>query len=238
MDAIQQAMARASEAAAAQVAAAPGAASTSTDVAVASQQGGAVGMPAVPATPMTMESLMSGSINVDLWLKVKEFGLLIGDKSDLVPELKVVMDMTEGKGFVVKKSIKAGNPVQYWSTYDGVGCDKGGSWTEACAKARAIDPKASEYRSVDVPMVLLEAVTNVKGDVTLAEAGKTLGYSTSTTNWREWESFYKEVVHAGLLGKQVEVTVGFKPMQNKANNKWGVMTWALVGEATQEETGE
>ncbi|MEN7527932.1 hypothetical protein [Cupriavidus sp. DL-D2] len=233
MDAIQEAMQKATEAAAAQVAAGPGAASTSTDVAVAAQQGGAVGMPAAPATPMTMESLMSGSINVDIWLKVKEFGLLVGDKSDLVSEIKAIIDMTEGTGFVVKKSIKAGNPVQYWSTYDGVGCDKGGSWTDAIAKARQIDPKAGEYRSVDVPMVLTEDVKNAKGDVVLAEAGKTAGYSTSTTNWREWETFYKSVVMAGLLGKRVEVVVGFKPMSNKNNNKWGVMTWTLVGEVGQ-----
>lgn len=230
MDAIQEAMARAQEAAAQQVASAP-AASTSTDVAVAQSQGGAVANVA-PQQPMTMESLMSGSINVDLWLKVKEFGLLVGDKSDLVPSIKAIIDMTEGSGFVVKKSIKAGNPVQYWSTYDGVGCDKGGSWTDAIAKARSIDPKASEYRAVDVPMIVLEEVKGASG--VLAEAGKTLGYSTSTTNWREWETFYKSVVMAGLLGKRVEVVVGFKPMSNKNNNKWGVMTWTLVGEVEQD----
>ncbi|MGO4302177.1 hypothetical protein [Cupriavidus sp. RAF12] len=233
MDAIQEAMAKATQAAAAQVAADPGAASTSTDVAVVSQQGGAVGMPAAPAVPMTMESLMSGGISVDIWLKVKEFGLVVGDAQGVIPTIKVILDMTEGTGFVPKLSIKAGNPAQYWSTYDGANSDKGGSWTDAQNKARSIDPRATPYRSVDVPMVAVEDVL-VNGKVAAAK-GKKLGYSTSTTNWREWETFYKDVVQKGLLGKQVEVEVGFKPMQNKAGNNWGVMTWTVIGEVEQSE---
>ncbi|WKV22064.1 hypothetical protein Phage2-1_00063 [Achromobacter phage 2-1] len=184
-----------------------------------------------------MDQLMAGGMTVDVWVKCKEFGLIVGQTQELVPSFKVYIDMTDGVGFSCKQSIKAGNPAQYWSTYDGAMSDKGIPWNEAIQKAVALDAKARPYRSVDVPMVLLEDIKSPKG-AELAKAGQRLGYSTSTTNWAAWESFYKAVATAGLLGKCVEVNVGYEAKTNKNNNTWGIMTWELVGEMTQDESEE
>lgn len=226
MDAINAAIAQAQQAAANTV---PAAAQTGEVIPANQAQTTAVA-PVPPGKPLSMENLMSGSISVDKWLKVKEFGLLIGDDKALHQNLIVDIEMTEGRGFVPKLSIKAGNPAQYWSTYDGVTCDKGGSWHDALAKARTIDPKARDYRSIDLPMVLVEGVAGT-------DAGTVLGYSTSTTNWRFWEQFYKDVSQAGLLGQVVRVKVGFKAMTNANKNNWGVMTWELIG-ASADQDGE
>lgn len=232
-NAIQDAIAQA-QAAAGNIAANAAATQSQGAVTVASQTTGAV----VAAGPkMSMESLMAGGMTVDLWVKVKEFGLLVGQTTELVPSFKAYIDMTDGVGFSPKQSIKAGNPAQYWSTYDGTTSDKGVPWNEAIQKAVALDPKARPYRSVDVPMVLLEDVKSPSGKE-LAKAGQKLGYSTATTNWGAWESFYKAVAQAGLLGKCVEVTVGFEPRSNKNNNTWGIMTWTLIGEMVQDEGGD
>lgn len=192
----------------------------------------------MPSGPkMSMEALMAGGMTVDVWVKVKEFGLIVGQTQELVPSFKAYIDMTDGVGFSPKQSIKAGNPAQYWSTYDGAMSDKGIPWNEAIQKAVALDPKARPYRSVDVPMVLLEDVKSPKGNE-LAKAGQRIGYSTSTTNWAAWESFYKAVAAAGLLNECVEVEVSFEPKSNKNGNNWGIMTWKLLGKMEQDEGGE
>lgn len=199
----------------------------SSAITVTPTQGGAVAV-AKPAAKFSMETLSSDSITVDQWVKVKELYFHIGDDKAIVPEFKVSIDMTDGSGFLVKQSIKAGNPAQYWSTYDGETCPGVGSWAQAVSKAQALDGKARPYRAVDIPMELLEDV--VVGGKVVAKTGTKLGYSTSTTNWANWETFYKAVANAGLIGKSVEVKVTPEARSNKAGNAWGVMKFELIGE--------
>ncbi|KGX19241.1 hypothetical protein [Burkholderia pseudomallei] len=229
MDPIQAAMQRAKDAAAGAIAnAAAGAAAaptTGTAVAAVGAAGGAV---AVPGQKLSMEQLMSAGMAVDLWIKPKEFGLQVGASAKLVQSFEAVIDMTEGTGFMVKMSIKAGNPAQYWSTYDGVTSDKGIPWSEAQAKAIALDAKARAYRSADVPMILTADIVSADGEV-LAKAGQRVGYATSTTNWRAWQDFYQKVMEANAGGQRVDVKVGFLRMTNKNNNAWGIMTWEYQG---------
>lgn len=236
MDPIQAAIqkAQASAGSIASAAAATGAAQPSatagTAVATTSPTGGPV---AAPGQKLSMDQLMTGAMNVDIWAKVKEYGLLVGG-DELLSEFEGYIDMTEGVGFAVKMSIKAGNPAQYWSTYDGVMSDKGIPWNEAVAKAGAIDNKQKPYRSVDIPIVLTKDIVSPKG-VLLAKEGTRVGYATSTTNWREWQDFYQKVTQEGLLGARVLVKVTSKRMTNKAGNAWGVMCFESLGEYVEVE---
>ena len=219
---------------AAQAAAAQAAASTSNAVAVQQPQAThAVAMPT--AKPLTMDTLSTGSINVDIWAKVKEYGILLGEAKapQAVPKIIVSLDLTDGKGFLSKRSIKAGNPAQYWSTYDGVSCPGTGTWEQALQKAVSIDPKARLYPAVDLPMTLLEPV--VSNCVELAKVGTIVGHSTATTNWKNWEAFYREAAQAGLIGKTVKIEVGFEERTNPAKNIWGVLTFKLLGEVEEQE---
>ena len=227
MSAINDAIAKA------QAAANAAAGQQSNAVATVSQGSTAVAMAPVPGKALSMETLATGSINVDQWVKVKEFGLLIGDNKALIDTMKVSISMIDGRGFVPKLSIKAGNPAQYWSTTDGTTCPGVGTWDQAQQKALSLDPKARSYRSVDLPMTLLEPAVS-KG-VEIAKAGTILGHTTSTTNWKNWEQFYKDVADAGLMGQTVQVELGFEPKTNKANNNWGVVSFKLLGAVEESE---
>lgn len=231
MDAIQQAMAAAAAAKAATESAAP--AQTGTSVANVPAQNMAMSAPVAPGPKLTMDTLSTGQMVVDMWLKPKEYGLLVGDKTKLFPKAKVVMDMTDGVGFIPKKGIKAGNPAQYKYTTDGVTCTSGGSWEAAVVQMKNLDSKAYEYRTVDLPFELLEDIT-VDGEI-LAKAGTKLGYTTSTTNWKAWEEFYTDVKNAGLLNEKVVVELGYQRRENANKNVWGIITFKLLGSA---EAGE
>lgn len=222
-------------------AATPAPTNTVTDVAVAGTT--AVGAVAPKGAPLSMESLMLGSMSVDGWLKPKEYGLVIGDNPALFATAKVYLDLTDGAGFISKMAIKGGNPAQYAYTTDLTSAMGGGSWESAQARIRALDPKASPYRAVDLPFTVAEDIVAVPAGApagtpgtVLAKAGQKLGYTTSTTNWANWEAFYRECQQAGLIGKKVELTVGSQRRTNKNNNVWGVMTFQLVGEVVAEET--
>jgi hypothetical protein len=173
---------------------------------------------------MSMDDLMIGSMSVDAWLKVKEFGLLIGTDATLITApIQAAIDMT---AIHPNYSIKFGDPAQYEKTYDRSVTAKGGSWYDAVRRAQQIEPKAREYRSADVPMTLLEDVV-VNGKV-ICEAGKTLGKSLSTTEWPYFEAFYKAVLAAGLKDQAVKVEIFFE-RRVKGNTAWGVVTFKFLG---------
>lgn len=202
---------------------AAGAPATGTAVATTAP-GGAVG----PARKLSMDD-MQGNLSVDKWLKVKEFGLQVGDHGGLLKTIRVLFDASEGVGFMPKLSLKYGNPAVYKNTYDGQSVIGGGRWSDAVAEAQRVDPRAAPYRSVDLPFKLKENL--VEGGTLLLEAGKTLGHSTSTTNWRNFETFWKDVQKRELVGKRLELDLGFEAKSNTKGNKWGVLTFTIIGEA-------
>ena len=225
MNAVNDAIAKAQAAAAATVDAVP-----------ALVQAEVAPVPAayVPArAPSMADAMASAQMRPDEWLKVKEHGLLLGTSREAIEEMTVMIDMTEQNGFYMKESIKFGNPAVYMSTYDGVTCDKGGPWIAAIGKAQAADSRAKPYYSVDIKMTLMEDVKQIKGGKNheFGEAGKTLGHSTSTTNFDEWREFYRECSAAGLIGQKVIAKLSAKPLENKAGNAWGVIVFTLVGAA-------
>lgn len=233
MSAIDEAIkaAAAAQAAAQAAAAAPVA---GTAVANAAPMGMSMVAPVSNAPKLNMETVMTGQLNVDAWFKPKHLGMFIGDNKELVAEVIATITMKDGRGFIVKKGIKAGNPAQYFYTTDGVTCVSGGTWEAAVAKARSIDPKAYEYRCVDLPFDVVNPVMgrDIKTGVEkeLYAAGTKLGYTTSTTNWKAWEEFYQDVAEANLMDQEVLVKVTCAPRSNKAGNEWGILEFELLGE--------
>ena len=225
-NAVNDAIAKAQEAAAATIEAVP---------AVVQAGAPANDVPAayVPArAPSMADAMASAQMRPEEWLKVKEHGLLLGTSREAIEDMTVMIDMTEQNGFYMKESIKYGNPAVYMSTYDGVTCDKGGPWIAAIGKAQAADPRAKPYYSVDIKMKLTADVKTIKGKKhEFGEAGKTLGHSTSTTNFDEWREFYRECSAAGLLNQKVVAKLTVKQLENKAGNAWGVIVFTLVGAA-------
>lgn len=162
---------------------------------------------------------------VESWIKVSEFGINIGqDRQPLFQTIKTKILMVEEEGFFAKQSIKTSNG-DYYSTYDGSSCDKGGFFSDAVSRVQRMEPQQKVYPAADIIFVLNEDV-KLK-DKTLP-AGTKLGHTTSASNFQNWAEFYREVVKAGRLGKEVTCTVGFDVVSSKKNGKtWGVLTFKL-----------
>ena len=67
-------------------------------------------------------------------------------------------------------------------------CVTGGSWAQAQLDAQRMDPKARPYRSGDLAFVatteLVSTKSQPKGAI-LAKPRTRMGYSLSTTGWKE-----------------------------------------------------
>lgn len=162
------------------------------------------------------------------WLKVDVHGLMIGKDKKLFDNILVDLDTTEEKGFMVKHTFRFGNPPTYLSTYDGIACDKGGSWGAAVAKARMVDPEIQPFHAADIRMTLAEGVT-LKDGKTKLDLGVVLGHTTSKTNFYEWSNFYEELAKADLVGQTVKVKLGWKEMSSPNVAKpWAAVTFELV----------
>lgn len=225
-DPIQAAIAKANEAAKAQQSLPP----NSNVPATASGGTVTVAAPAPAPVSLSMETMTVGSMSVDTWIKVKEDGLKIGEMAGLLESFEAVIDMTPGVGFVLKYGIKAGNPAQYAYTTDMANAIGGGTWPSAVARIQALDPSkpTAPYRCVDLPFTLISDVK--KGDQVVGKAGDVVGYTTSTTNWKNWEEFYRDCSNQGLLNKKVKVKLTAQPRSNKAGNTWGVLKIEALSE--------
>jgi hypothetical protein len=158
---------------------------------------------------------------VEDWIKVTEYGLTIGADRTILLGLKVAIDMTEGGGFFVKHSVKYGNPAQYYSSYDGTTCDRGGMWADAMIKAQRADPKVKAFPAADIIFTLLE---DVKLKDRTVPAGTKLGHTTSTSNWQDWAEFYRDAVKNDQLNTTVQAVISAESVTGKTNGyTWGIM---------------
>lgn len=222
-DAIAAATAAAREVAAAPAVAVP----TGTGMVPTGQGGG------LAPRKFSMDD-MSGAMVVDKWLKVKEFGILIGDSAELITKpMKVLFNATDGVGFSLKMAIKWGSPVQYKSSYDGVTTwGSGLTWAQQIAEVQQINPKSTPYRSADLPFTLLEDVVGQNGII--ASKGTKVGNSLATTNWGEFETFWNQIKFKQFVNQQVVLDLGFAPKSGKGF-RWGVLTFNNVRLATPED---
>ena len=182
------------------------------------------GVPAATA-PVTMDQLMKSTIQADHWLKVNEFGLTVGKSDELLQEIIVDMDMEDvrpGFGF------RAGaNPPKYWKTYDKQYGISGEPWSECLRQARMIDPNVREYPLVDFIGSLVNDVKS--GKTVLAQSGQTVAHTTSVTNWKNFNNFYRGLLKLGLEKEIVRVSLG-REKRSGNGNTWGVLTFDLVAE--------
>jgi hypothetical protein len=182
-----------------------------------------VGTPAQRGTPLGLDDMLSGAISVDAWLKVGEFGLTIGTDRTLFDSIPVVIDMSE---IAYCYSVRYGNPAQYAKTYDRVTDVKGGSWIATLQRAQAIDEKASEFRSADIPFHVQIDLKSKDGKTTILEKGKTLGHSLSITGWKSFAEFTKKLAELGIDAYRGEVAVdlGFT-VQSNNKGTWGILAF-------------
>lgn len=183
---------------------------------------------AAAGNPLTLGDLASGSLDVDTWLKVNAFGLLIGNSEELFSEIEVTIDTDEIQLF---RGIRYGNPARYKRTYDGVTVAGGGGlWIQALEEAREVDPNVREYRGADLVFTLRETLKGKK-DKVIAEEGTRLGHSTSVTGWKPFLQFVRDISKMGLPINDrgipsgvFNLTLGFTTQKNDKGS-WGVLAF-------------
>lgn len=182
------------------------------------------------ATNLTVDDMLSGSMVVDHWLKVNEYGLFIGSDRTPFTSIPVTLNMDEVQ---YCWSVKWGqNPVKYGKTYDKVTDVTGKPWTQVLQNAQSQDAKAYEYRSADVPFTLVEDLKDGNGEI-LASAGQVLGASIATTGWKIFAKFLQTMQRAGadIHSGTIKMDLGFEP-QNRSGSQWGLLTYNNPEEIT------
>jgi hypothetical protein len=179
------------------------------------------------AMPTSLDDFDDGGLAVDAFIKVTPYGLLIPKSNDTpVPNATVRIDLSECVAHLAVKASR-GKDTKYWKTYNGTSTPDGMPWEAAMAAANAMQPGQTPYKSVDIPMTLLEAVGAGK-------VGDILGYSLSTTNKKAFSLFLKAVDKAGLerTSAVVHVKLGHEVLKSDSYT-WGVVTFDLLGSADQ-----
>lgn len=191
----------------------------------------AVGAATTPGAPLGLDDMMGGGVSVDHWLKVTQFGLTVGDKTKPLDKIEVYLDMSEiAYNFSVKYQLN-GSAV-YHKTYDRQVDAQGGLWIETMRKAQQIDPKAYEYRSAEIPVTSAGDILGQDGKTVAAAAGERLGLTLSTTGWKKFQDFVRELARKGIDAKSatVKLTLGFEMKTKAGVNPWGVPTFLDVEE--------
>lgn len=196
-------------------------------LATQSTAGTAVAAPvAAPGTPLGLDDMLGNGVSVDHWLKVTPFGLTVGDKTKPMDQIEVYLDMSEiAYSYQIKYQLN-GSAV-YHRTYDRAVDTQGNPWMQTLQKAQQIDPKAYEYRSAEIPVTTAANIVSKDGKTNAAEAGERLGLTLSTTGWKVFEKFVKELNRKGIdpQSSVLKLTLGYETKQKQGVNDWGVPTF-------------
>lgn len=182
---------------------------------------GSYGAPA----PATLDGFLDAGVNLkpDHWLQTANTGFAIKDHNVPIENLGPLGlclpgDMQPFYGF----RVNIGGQPKYFKSVDRITCLKTGRpWGQVANEAASAGER--EYKGFDIRLVCLEDVKDMKGAV-VVEAGKTLGYSTSITNFDDIAAFAKKVRDAGLFGQDLVLTVRCDVRKNDKNPKgWGAL---------------
>lgn len=218
MEAINAALAAARQAAASSVNAVP---ATTTQASTPA--------PVVATRPVSMREMVQESgMRPDAYLKVTAAGFNVGkDTKTFFEELPVEFRIGAAKPFY---GLRYGNPAKYERSYDRqYNARSKKDWSACVAEAARLDPRCTgDYPAVDLLMVVTEDIKGKDGSV-LLEKGKTLGWTSSVTNWGEWVAFIEPIYalqDAGIIvgdpmvrGKIVHA------QKSKEGNTWGAVNF-------------
>jgi hypothetical protein len=203
------------------------AANLAASQAVSTQVAGtAVGASVAGGAPLGLDDMLGGGVAVDHWLKVTPYGLTVGDKTMPIAKIEVFLDMAEiAYSFQVKYQLNG--KATYHRTYDRQTDAQGGLWIETMRKAQQIDPKAYEYRSAEIPLTSAEDIKHKDGSSLAASAGERLGLTLSTTGWKQFQTFVRQLAKEGIDAKTalLKLTLGFETKSKAGVNDWGVPTF-------------
>lgn len=223
MNAIEAAIAKAKESQAA-------AALAATDAGLPASiptTGTAVGAATAPVRKLTMDDVQP-NLAVDGFIKADLRGIVV-DENTIVESITVEVTLAEVQATrMIKWAVD--NVPKYARSYDGVTeSGTGRPWASVLEKAQSVDPRVkADYPSCEIPMKLLDAVKNKKGEVVWDE-GNSLGYSTSTTGHPLFMKAFNAAKAAGQSTMVVKVTSASRK-NKKIGSEYAVLEWELLSQ--------
>ena len=185
----------------------------------------------------SLDSFLSGGMQVDSWIQVKDAGIRLNreDKA-FIEEFDAELDLDTVQLFVGLRAEFAGNKVEYRKSIDGGKTTTlGESFAQIQAQWKETSLKpVSPYRGADMTLVLTDDV--VQGKVTIP-AGTKLGYTTPVTGFAPFQQLLKKLAAEGrvqdvgggrLSGGTVKVRCTHDPRINAAKQEYGVMLMELA----------
>ena len=149
------------------------------------------GSAAVPATVNSNADLMNNTSSIDLWLKLTEDGVKIGDDPKLHESVTFLLDLTKVDRFY---QVVYGNPPTYVKSRDRVTDLTGRPWTDVLQMAAKIDPRAKDNMTATIVLELPEDLEGKNGTLS---AGTEVGYTLPFMGTKEFSKMLKVLAAAG-----------------------------------------
>jgi hypothetical protein len=222
---IQDAIARAKAGAAGLAANAAGLPGQGDVAVIEAASTGVPGQYAPAQAVASLDGFLDAGVNLkpDFWLSTKNTGFSIKGHTIPIESLgNVGLALPDDMQAFYGLRININGAATYYKTADRIACLKTGRpWGQLIQEAASAG--AREYRGFDIRLTALEDIKDMKGAV-VVEAGKTLGYSTSITNFDDMAAFALKVRNQGLYGTDLVLTVRCDVRKNDKNKEgWGAL---------------
>jgi hypothetical protein len=187
----------------------------------------------------SLDDFLSGGMQVDAWVQVKDGGIRLNrDEKAYIEEFEAELDLNTVQLFHGVRAEFAGNKVEYAKSFDGgKTTTRGESFASVCAhyKANSVKP-ANPYRGADMVLVLTKDV--VQGKTTIP-AGTRIGYTTPITGFAPFQTLLKGLAAEGKLtdagggrltptGENPTVKLVHERRTNDQNQDYGVLLMELT----------
>ena len=194
------------------------------------------------AAPLSVTDAVNGSMDVDLWLKVKTMGVEIDGK--MYRKVKCVLKCADahlGGSIQAFVGLNYGNnaDAKYSKTFNRQvvedGENLGMDWNSHVAQVQQLYPSAKPFNGYALIFEVAEDTKDIDGNNPIAK-GTLLGYSTSKTSAKEVSKFVRKMVGSNFWGspenaRLVEVNgKGNEMMKDGQKISWDTLVLNDVGE--------
>lgn len=158
----------------------------------------------------------ANATGADVWLKVKEGGLQIGDDPKFHEQLTFRIDFSDIDTFF---SASGGNPPVYAKSRDRVLSETGKAWSVVLQElSQLAGRQVRDFLSATLP---LEVVDDIQGKTSVTAAGTIVGYTLAYTGSQEFGRLQKRMIKEGLpLDGVYLLTVGAVGAKNANGNQY------------------
>lgn len=164
----------------------------------------------------SMADFMNNTSAVDMWLKITEDGVKLGDDTKLHEELTFRVDFGAIDRFF---QVVYGNPPVYERSRDRVTNLAGQPWTTVLQNAARVQPGVQDFMTANLTF---EVIDDIEGKSSVVPAGTEIGYTLPFMGAKEFVRLCKKLAQEGhnIETGVFNVTVTGKGQANAKGQKY------------------